>query len=327
MVRVWDARSGELLHELRGHTGVCYGVSFSPDGTRLATAGDKTARVWDARTGNPFLVLEENTGVCSGVSFSPDGTRLATAGDKTARVWDARPVNEMWPLGPDELAYREWATRPDPDWHGEQTEALAKDSQWFAAAFHLGRLALLRDPRADPRRLALCQAAAGLGDARANCADLLRRLRPGPEAREVAGPLAAAPGGLPALLGAAARPSQERAALLRAGLLRGGRVAGPERLLALLPPGDALTRGAVLTRAGRWAEAAALLAGRGEPAALLYLALAEHGRGRAAAARQGLQQAARALDAPGAAALPWPERAEAAALRAEAEALLGGRMP
>jgi hypothetical protein len=175
--------------------------------------------------------------------------------------------------------------------------------------------------------VALCQAAAGQGDARTTCANLLRRLRPGPEAREVAGPLAAAPGGLPALLGAAARPAQERAARVRAGLLRGGRVADPERLLALLPPADALSRAAVLTRAGRSLEAAALLAGRNDPAALLYLALAEHGRGRAAAARQALQQAARALDAPGAAARPWPERAEAAALRAEAEALLGGRMP
>jgi WD40 repeat protein len=328
-VRVWDARTGELLHKLAGHGLPVTRVAFSPDGTRLAAAGwDKKARVWDVRTGNQLLVLEGHTNEVTGVAFSPDGTRLATAGnDGTARVWDARPLNKTGAPGPDELAYREWATRPGPDWHDEQVQSLAGDGRWFAAAFHLGRLALLRDPHADPRRLALCQAAAGLGDARTACADLLRRLEAGPEARAVAGPLAAAPGGWPAALGAAALPALERAALLRAGLLRGGRVAAAERLLALLPPGDALGRAAVLTRAGRYAEAVALLAGRNEPAALLYLALAEHGRGRDAAARQALQQASRALDAPGAAARPWPERAEAAALRAEAEALLGGRMP
>jgi hypothetical protein len=75
---------------------------------------------------------------------------------------------------------------------------------------------------------------------------------------------------------------------------------------------------AVLTRSGRHEEAAGLLARRTEPAALLYLALAEHGRGRDPEARQALERA-RASDTE---RLPWEERAEAAALRAEAEALL-----
>jgi hypothetical protein len=46
--KVWDARTGTPLLDLKGHTGP---VAFSPDGMRLVTgSADGTAKVWDART-------------------------------------------------------------------------------------------------------------------------------------------------------------------------------------------------------------------------------------------------------------------------------------
>ncbi|MCI0461123.1 MAG: serine/threonine protein kinase [Gemmataceae bacterium] len=75
-------------------------VAFSPDGKRLASAGqDGTVRVWDARTGQPLLTLRGHPGAVLGVAFSPDGTRLASAArDQTVKVWDAQSGKELLTL-------------------------------------------------------------------------------------------------------------------------------------------------------------------------------------------------------------------------------------
>lgn len=65
-------------------------VTFSPDGTRIATAGsDGTARIWDAATGVEIMRLTGHENQVSGVAFSPDGGMLATTGwDGSVRLWD-----------------------------------------------------------------------------------------------------------------------------------------------------------------------------------------------------------------------------------------------
>lgn len=97
-----------------GHKGGVLSVSYSPDGTRLLTAGvDGTARVWTIDSGES-VVLSGHDDLIEASSFSPDGSRVVTASfDGTARVWDAASGEELAALRGHEGAVHDVAFSPD----------------------------------------------------------------------------------------------------------------------------------------------------------------------------------------------------------------------
>jgi WD40 repeat protein len=89
---IYDARTGEVLRLLTGHTDSVRCVAFSPDGSTLVSgSSDRTIRLWDADTGEPTATLTGHTATVYSVAFSPDGQTLASGGsDEFIKFWDVR---------------------------------------------------------------------------------------------------------------------------------------------------------------------------------------------------------------------------------------------
>ncbi len=80
--RIWDAATGETLHTLTTHAEAVWGVAFSPDGTRLATASDDgTARIWDVATGQPDLLMASFNRTSTAPWSQVRDTLLSATGD------------------------------------------------------------------------------------------------------------------------------------------------------------------------------------------------------------------------------------------------------
>jgi WD40 repeat protein len=76
-LKLWDGRTGRLLHDLTGNPERVYGVAFDPEGRRLATVGEKgLVCLWDTVTGQKLWSAEIG-GICMRAAFSPDGKLLA----------------------------------------------------------------------------------------------------------------------------------------------------------------------------------------------------------------------------------------------------------
>lgn len=93
-IRLWDVKSGDLVHELKGHTTSVCSATFNSDGTRIVSASrDGTVKVWNANSGAHIrTLLAHSEGRCH-AEFSPNrgNVRLvsSSSADETVKVWDA----------------------------------------------------------------------------------------------------------------------------------------------------------------------------------------------------------------------------------------------
>lgn len=111
--RIWNLRTGETEVVLKYHTEYVNGVSFSPDGSLVATAStDSTIGIWKQRSPGdwgsgvrtqPDQVLLGHTSMVWSIDFAPRRNLLVSAGnDSEARIWEVNVLERAEQLETDD---------------------------------------------------------------------------------------------------------------------------------------------------------------------------------------------------------------------------------
>jgi WD40 repeat protein len=103
-IKLWDVTSGKELRTLIGHTEDIYGLTFSQDGSRLASwqsGMEMIINLWEVATGNLQSTINVQEYI-NNVMFLPDGSTLvAKAGRKPITLWDTASGQALRTIGDD----------------------------------------------------------------------------------------------------------------------------------------------------------------------------------------------------------------------------------
>ncbi|HEY7428577.1 MAG TPA: WD40 repeat domain-containing protein, partial [Gemmataceae bacterium] len=98
-VTLWDARTGDWLHDL-GHTGSVGVLAFTPDGKTLMTGADRFLRSWDPFTGRLCRKWKVHERGILAIRVAADGKRMISIGsDGSIRVGDRASGKEIGRIG------------------------------------------------------------------------------------------------------------------------------------------------------------------------------------------------------------------------------------
>jgi WD40 repeat protein len=121
-VRIWSSIRDQESSVLSGHALQRYGdtkanfLSWSPDGKRLASAGeDGEVRIWDSISRKELLSSKPQCGAMPALAWSPDSAQLAAAAVWAGKfkVWDVANGREVFAQPADPGLVTSLAWSPD----------------------------------------------------------------------------------------------------------------------------------------------------------------------------------------------------------------------
>lgn len=89
-VKIWNFRTGQLIHTLRGHQGYVNCLAISSDGYTLASGSwDRTIKLWHTGTGKLIHTLKGHTNYIHSLAITPNNQHLISSSrDKTIKIWE-----------------------------------------------------------------------------------------------------------------------------------------------------------------------------------------------------------------------------------------------
>jgi WD40 repeat protein len=111
-LKLWDVRTGELLHSMKGHKRAVEFVTFLANGKQaLSASRDGTLRFWDTDTGKEVRTIAAHRPSFVRAAASRDATLLLTTGSQD----DAKDKFKLWAL-PSGKLLRAFDHQFDPLW-------------------------------------------------------------------------------------------------------------------------------------------------------------------------------------------------------------------
>ncbi|KIK38237.1 hypothetical protein CY34DRAFT_809581 [Suillus luteus UH-Slu-Lm8-n1] len=93
-IKIWDAKTRDLVASVNGHTNWVWCLTWSPDGKTLVSgSADFSIRTWNTETWKQLAVLDGDTSASAviAIAISQNGRILASASlDNTARLWNLK---------------------------------------------------------------------------------------------------------------------------------------------------------------------------------------------------------------------------------------------